>query len=208
MPAKSRNSTVVRHPGLEPGRACAQSILNRSRLPLRQWRTGFGRRGCIDKPMTNRNYTEADFREAVAASLSIHQTLVKLGLCAQGGSYRTFHQAVKRWNIDSSHFTGQLWNKGTKPGPLVPIEHYFSGAAHTTSHRLRLKLLATGTFPHRCDICRLTEWLEKPIPLELDHIDGCHDNNQKENLRLLCPNCHTQTPTYGSKKRNGGSGEI
>lgn len=60
------------------------------------------------------------------------------------------------------------------------------------------------TEAHRCAICALTTWNELPIPLELDHIDGHADNNVRENLRLICPNCHAQTATY--KNKNAGNG--
>lgn len=55
---------------------------------------------------------------------------------------------------------------------------------------------------HYCGVCSLAEWMGKPMPVELDHIDGNPENNAKENLRLICPNCHAQTPTY--KGRNIG----
>lgn len=53
----------------------------------------------------------------------------------------------------------------------------------------------------KCEICNLSEWMNKLIPLELDHIDGNHFNNNLKNLRILCKNCHAQTDTYGFKKR-------
>lgn len=53
---------------------------------------------------------------------------------------------------------------------------------------------------HRCECCKLTEWLGKPITLELEHSDGIKTNNTRENLKLLCPNCHSQTPTWRRKK--------
>jgi len=52
---------------------------------------------------------------------------------------------------------------------------------------------------HECAICGLAEWNEKPIPLEIDHIDGRHTNNTYTNLRAICPNCHAQTDTYKGK---------
>ena len=55
---------------------------------------------------------------------------------------------------------------------------------------------------HRCEVCGITEWCGKPTPIELDHIDGNPENSSKENLRLICPNCHAQTETY--KGRNIG----
>lgn len=52
---------------------------------------------------------------------------------------------------------------------------------------------------HRCEVCTHTMWGGKPIPIELDHIDGNPENSSRENLRLICPNCHAQTPTYKGK---------
>lgn len=52
---------------------------------------------------------------------------------------------------------------------------------------------------HQCECCKLTEWMSKKIPLQLDHIDGNADNKTKDNFRLLCPNCHAQTETYCGK---------
>lgn len=57
---------------------------------------------------------------------------------------------------------------------------------------------------HRCESCKLPEWLGKPITLELEHIDGDRKNNIKSNLKLLCPNCHSQTPTWKIGNKGGG----
>jgi len=58
----------------------------------------------------------------------------------------------------------------------------------------------------RCEICGLAEWMDRLIPLELDHKDGDATNNSLDNLRLICPNCHAQTQTY--KNRNMGRGRY
>lgn len=52
---------------------------------------------------------------------------------------------------------------------------------------------------HKCQRCKNSEWMGSPIPLCLDHVDGNSDNDEKSNLRLLCHNCHAQTPTFGGK---------
>lgn len=59
---------------------------------------------------------------------------------------------------------------------------------------------------YQCFSCKLSEWMEKPIPLELDHADGNAGNNLPSNLQLLCPNCHALTPTW--KNRNKGNGRA
>ncbi len=52
---------------------------------------------------------------------------------------------------------------------------------------------------YECEICGIADWQRKELALELDHIDGNSDNNKPENVRFLCPNCHSQTPTSGSR---------
>lgn len=70
-----------------------------------------------------------------------------------------------------------------------------------TDKSRRLRLLEET---QKCSICSISNWLEKSITLELDHIDGDSTNNVKSNLRLLCPNCHSQTPTYKGKNKGYG----
>lgn len=69
----------------------------------------------------------------------------------------------------------------------------------TTVRRVLLKKR-----PHQCEECKNTEWNNKPIPIQVDHIDGNYMNNLEDNLRLLCPNCHAQTPTFGIKNKGHG----
>jgi hypothetical protein len=152
--------------------------------------------------MKNRTFTEAEFKQAVANSHSIRQTLICLGLNSKGGgAYRAFHNAVKDWNVDTSHFKGQGWNKGNEYAPKRELSEYLSNKHPINSHRLRLRLLKEGYFEAECSICNLHEWNGKPIPLELDHIDGDHLNNSLANLRIVCPNCHAQMPTHAGKNK-------
>jgi hypothetical protein len=86
---------------------------------------------------------------------------------------------------------------------------------HVYNRTLRLEDLRTDRHrkawllerhQHRCQVCGLTDWMGKPIPIELDHIDGNADNNAEENLRLICPNCHAQTETYKAANKGKNSG--
>lgn len=148
-----------------------------------------------------KSVTEEQFRNLVKKSYSIGTVISGVGLNPSGTNYKSFRTLSKRWNVDFSHFTGQAHLKGrnhswTKPRPLaeVMVENSSYG-----SHKLRLRLIKAGIFEHRCVTCNQTEWLEKPIPLELDHINGDNTDNRIENLRCLCPNCHTLTDTYRGK---------
>lgn len=71
-----------------------------------------------------------------------------------------------------------------------------------SDRRRRYFLLRTRE--HKCAVCGLLEWMGSEIPLQMDHIDGDSTNNSDSNLRLLCPNCHAQTPTYMGKNRGKG----
>lgn len=80
------------------------------------------------------------------------------------------------------------------------IERIENGTASDRSCK-RFLLKTKGL---KCEICNHEEWQGKPISIELDHIDGDSTNNELNNLRLLCPNCHAQTPTYKSKNTGNG----
>jgi len=141
-------------------------------------------------------YTKNQIETVVSTSTSYAQALTKLGVVPAGGNYRIIKKYIRLYNIPWNHYIGQGHNKNRTFGPKRPISDYLSGQAHIASHVLRKRLIKEGIFEHKCKMCGLTEWLDDKIPLELDHIDGNHHNNLLENLRLLCPNCHTKTPTY------------
>lgn len=144
-------------------------------------------------------FNHPNILEIIKESYSIAEVLNKLGLKAAGGNYRTFNKFVSENNIDTSHFSGQLWNKGKVVGPKRDIEDYLSNNFSITSYQLKRRLIKENIFENQCCVCKLKNWLDKPMPLELDHIDGNHLNNNLENLRLLCPNCHAQTDNYRAK---------
>ena len=147
-------------------------------------------------------YSKEQLIVAVKISTSMRQTLQKLNVAAYGGNYDVLRKAIKHYKLDTSHFTGQAWNKGKNLPPKRPIEQYLNNKIPIQSFKLRNRLLKEGIFEHKCSNCKRTSWLSQPIPLELDHINGNNKDNRLRNLRLLCPNCHAFTPTYRSKKRS------
>lgn len=152
----------------------------------------------MSKRTSYKGWTDEQLVLACKESYSIAQVLRTLGLIPAGGNYSTINRKIKELNIDTSHFTSQRWSKGKILGPRRPIEELLI-FGRTQSDRLRRRLISSGLKEHRCERCGNTSWLDGPIPLELDHVDGVHDNNTIENLRLLCPNCHALTPTYRGK---------
>ena len=151
--------------------------------------------------MKLRKYTLEELKDALATSISYRQILDKLGVTPAGGNYETLRKTIAHFNLDTSHLKGQGWNKGKKFGPKRPIEDYLSNKYSCSSHNLRLRLLKENFFEAKCYNCEQSEWLGNPIPLELEHIDGNHQNNTLDNLTLLCPNCHALTPTYRGKNK-------
>lgn len=146
-----------------------------------------------------RNYTVDQVRNIVPSCVSYRQVLSKLGLKEAGGNYACIKKLMKENNIDFSHFTHQSSNRGKNFGPKRPIQDYFDNKFSITSYKLRRRLIREGYFEHKCYTCNNKEWLGEPIPLELEHKDGNHANNNLSNLTLICPNCHARTPTYRGK---------
>lgn len=138
---------------------------------------------------TYRNYSNNDLIEACKTSFSYAEVLRKLGLVVAGGNYKNLQRLIDKLCIDTSHMTHQAHNQGKE---LV----HFDNLIRPTSIKRRL-IRERG---YSCQMCGLDNWMDSPITLELDHIDGNNRNNSKENLRLLCPNCHSLTPTW--RRRN------
>lgn len=147
-----------------------------------------------------RSYTKKEFIEAVQSSRSKAQAITKLGLTAAGAAYKVFDDAVEALDLDTSHFTGQAWNRNRKHASKRPIEVYLTNERKIASHALKLRLWSEGLKEKVCETCGVTEWLGKPAPLCLDHINGDNKDNRLENLMILCHNCHAQTETFTGKK--------
>jgi hypothetical protein len=154
--------------------------------------------------MSKAKYTDKDIIDAIKSSRSIRQALIKLNIRPVGGNYKIIHNNINRLNIDISHFDGQAWSKGVDLGfkPRRSLEEILvKDSPHKTTYTLKLRLIREGLLKEVCSNCGLSEWCDKKIPLELEHINGINNDNRLENLTLLCPNCHALTSTYRGKNK-------
>lgn len=151
--------------------------------------------------MNKNKWTNEQFIEAIKNSLSYAEVIRKLNLKPAGGNYDTIKRKIKELNLDTSHMTGQLWNKGKhftrKKDSLKTI--LTKDSTFISTYKLKNRLLKENIKEYTCENCKLKEWCNKQIPLELHHINGDKHDNRIENLQLLCPNCHALTENYRGK---------
>lgn len=158
-------------------------------------------------------YNEETLKELCASSHSYAEVLRKSGRQIAGGNQEILKKQIAKYNIDVSHFTGQLWNKGKtketdnriKGKETHSLDEIFCKNSHITQKVMRDYVKRYKLVPYKCQNCGCTgEWQNGTISLELDHIDGDNTNNELSNLRYLCPNCHALTSTYRGKNKKAG----
>lgn len=145
-------------------------------------------------------HTEERLRKAVAASVSINETVRCLGIDPVGGNQAHIGRRIARLGIPTTHFTVSGRRSRRSAGrDLLVLDSPDRG--RRPPGRLRTALLAAGV-PEECGMCGVGPvWCGKALRLEVDHVSGDWWDNRPENLRLLCPNCHATTDTYRGRKR-------
>ena len=153
--------------------------------------------------MPRRSWTDTELIAAIADSISVSEVLRKLNLKPVGSNYKTVYLHSKRLSVSLEHLKGQAWSRGktgTTGGMRKDLEEILvEDSTYTNTSFLKSRLVRAGFLVDVCYICGISEWLNKPLTLQLDHINGRNLDNRIQNLRLLCPNCHAQTPTYRNR---------
>ncbi|MEU6894243.1 HNH endonuclease signature motif containing protein [Streptomyces sp. NPDC046557] len=147
-------------------------------------------------------WTRTILEEAVKASGNMYEVLRRLGIEAVGGQHAHISRRVRALGIDTSHFSGPTRtdrmreNHRRRSADEILREERAPHARRTPSAMLRRAMLDLGVEDRCADCGTAPIWLGEPLPLEVDHINGDWRDNRAENLRLLCPNCHSTTDTY------------
>lgn len=152
-------------------------------------------------------------REFGVAKPTICFHMRKLGIPAREESARRYDRDVIRAHYEAGHsmtecrrrfgFTEHAWADAVEPGAIIrrprlePIEQVLAVGPRRNRFHLKSRLLREGLKQPQCELCGLAEWHGRVLPLELHHVNGDGRDNQLENLQLLCPNCHSQTDTWG-----------
>jgi Zn finger protein HypA/HybF involved in hydrogenase expression len=150
-------------------------------------------------------YTKEELEISVSKSLSIAQVCRELSIRPVGGNYKTINIMLKKNNININHFTGKGWNTGTRYKTFSKkqslSEILVENSTYSNTNSLRKRLIKENIKEYKCERCENTIWLNQPIKLELNHINGNNMDNRIENLEILCPNCHSMTSNFRSKNK-------
>lgn len=142
--------------------------------------------------------SDDDFIRLVKSCTSYSEILYKgFNLRLKGGNNKALKQRIKLLNIEIDHFKRTVLFPKRKD-----IEELLVENIAVKSYRLKNRLIIENLLENKCNMCGIPPfWNGKNLSLHLDHINGNNEDNRLENLRILCPNCHSQTPTYAGRNK-------
>lgn len=146
--------------------------------------------------------SEGAFKKIVGESSCTADILKSLGYSVKGNSwaYRIIQERME--DLQITFGKKYTYRKGllTK----TPIEFVLNKDSLYSRTQLKKRLVEEGFKEYKCECCGITEWMNKPIELQIHHLNGISNDNRLSNLQLLCPNCHSATDNYRTK----GKGRI
>lgn len=158
------------------------------------------------KTMSNKIYelSKSEFESLIKSCHNIKEVLFKLGLTSIGNSwgYSLVKKRMQELKLSGADFIGKSAMIQSNASDIKSDQKLFVNNSTSPRCVIRRRIIENNLIDYKCSCCGLTEWQGRQISLELDHINGINNDNRLENLRFLCPNCHSQTVTYGSKNLN------
>lgn len=138
--------------------------------------------------------------DIVNSSDTLAEVLKRMGVTGKGRNYKSIHQRCNSENIDISRFK-ENYGKG-RLRPHKELSELLVENSTSSRGNVKRRLIREGVLSEKCVKCGLgTSWKGEPLVLVLDHINGVDNDNRLENLRLLCPNCNSQTMTFAGRQR-------
>lgn len=144
-------------------------------------------------------YTKEKLEAAVSKATSVQGVArILLGKPVSGNQHQHIKKTIRKYGLNTDHFLGYRHNLGKVSNQRKSPSQIFITGQRQKSFYLRRGLIESG-IKYICLICGINEWKGQKLNLEIDHIDGNSTDNRIENLRFLCPNCHSQTNSFGFK---------
>ena len=147
----------------------------------------------LDKKMAISDLSEEQFKTYARESKNWKEFMIRCGYTNLGCKHY-IKRKIELFEIDISHFTSIYVNK-----KYTDEELFKENSEYCNMRGIKNRLMNKFGWKYECSNCKLSEWMNQPIPIEIDHINGTHTDNRMENLRFLCPNCHALTDTYKGK---------
>lgn len=154
------------------------------------------------------SWSDETMRAACRGARSVRTVMAALGLDPDRKLGRAaVEDHMRAIGVEPRHLDGQAWSRG-RSGPRRgrPLEEVLIvGPPALSTHNLKGRLLREGLLAYECAICGIADWRDEPLSLHLDHVNGDRCDNRIDNLRLLCPNCHSHKhpPTAGEMHGEG-----
>lgn len=148
------------------------------------------------------NLSDDEFRDLIARNHSWCACAREIGLSPNGSNSKIqLRKRIEELGLDISHF--DQTQDARKTSTKYTLEEIMvENSTYQNTTKLKERIIREGIIPYECAICgNKGEWNGTKLVLQLDHINGKHYDHRKENLRFLCPNCHSQTETYSGKNK-------